>query len=105
MSDMALIVALAAVTYGLRLGGLVSGPTRTSPAFQRLLGHVPVAVLAALVALGLSEGGADAEWLPRLAGAAVAALLVLRRGPLWLTLGAGMGAYWLVLATAGAFNE
>jgi branched-subunit amino acid transport protein len=67
-------------------------------ALDGLLGYVPVAAFAALIALGLSLG--TPEMLPRLFRAAIAAAVVLRIGHLWAGLGAGMASYWTASALA-----
>lgn len=71
-------------------------PTGAWSVLDGLLGYVPVAAFAALVAPNLGLG--TPEMLPRLFGAAVAAALVLRVGHLWAGLGAGMAAYWAASA-------
>lgn len=107
----ALILAVALVTYATRLAGFLlaarlknrkgsgdgAGETdesqgRARAVFDRLLGYVPVAAFAALIAPGLGFG--TPEMLPRLVGAAVAAVVVLRVGHLWAGLAAGMATYW-----------
>jgi uncharacterized membrane protein len=114
---LALILAAALVTYATRLAGLLlaarlqdrkaeSGVTpeahglrgRAWAAFDGLLGYVPVAAFAALIAPDLGLG--TPEMLPRLFGAAVAAAVVLRFGHLWAGLGAGMAAYWAAASLA-----
>ncbi len=107
---LALVVAAGLVTYATRLAGLVLAARlatagagaprgRAWGTLDALLGYVPIAAFAALVAPGLELGGPEA--LPRLAGAAVAAAVVLRAGALWAGLGAGMAIYWAASALAG----
>jgi uncharacterized membrane protein len=106
---LALVVAAALVTYATRLAGLVLAARLASraeggrggpwAALDAVLAHVPVAAFAALIAPDLDLGGP--EMLPRLAGAAVAAAVVLRAGALWAGLGAGMAAYWAASALIG----
>ena len=67
-------------------------------ALDGLLGYVPVAAFAALIAPGLSLG--TPEMLPRLFRVAIAAVVVLRIGHLWAGLGAGMASYWTASALA-----
>lgn len=82
MTTMA-IVALVIAVWGQRLlGGFVVGPVLTRrPGTARLMGLLPAAVvMAVIVQLSVAEGRSlvvDA----RLAGMAVAALLVWRRAP------------------------
>ena len=64
------ILAMAAVTYGIRLGGLLLSERLPTTGFVAVwLKHIPGAVLAALVAPAIASGGPD-EW----AAAACAAL-------------------------------
>jgi branched-subunit amino acid transport protein len=113
----ALILAAALVTYATRLAGLLLAARlesrgaeagdprgtgrlrgRTWDALDGLMGYVPVAAFAALIAPDLGLG--TPEMLPRLFGATVAAAVVLRVGHLWAGLGAGMAAYWAFSALA-----
>ncbi len=106
---LAVVVAAALVTYATRVTGLLlaarlargaaAGGGRTWARADAVLGHVPVAAFAALVAPDLDLGGP--EMLERVAGAVVAAAVVLRGGALWAGLGAGMATYWAVAALAG----
>ena len=87
------IVVLAAATYATRVAGFVA-PERPLPAsFERFLACVPVAVFAALVALGLGTG--TAELPPRLVAVAVAAVVAAKGGPLWGTLAVGLAGFWV----------
>lgn len=71
---------------------LLSG--RRLPAFfWRFLGYVPVAAFAALAAPGLATGSGSLT--ARMAGAVLAAVVVLRFGILWAAIGAGMAGFWL----------
>lgn len=98
MERIVLIVAVAIATYATRYAGFVLGERRLPPAFDRFLAYVPVAAFAALAMPGLAGG---AGTMPaRLAGAALAALVVLRFGVLWGGLVAGLAGFWLVLALA-----
>jgi uncharacterized membrane protein len=57
------ILAMAAVTYGIRAGGLLLAERLPSTGFVALwLKHIPGAVLAALVAPAIANGGPE-EWI------------------------------------------
>lgn len=101
--DVALVLVVAVAAYATRVAGLVLGRRtkarrdekgRGSAAWDRFLAYVPVAVFAALLVPDLGVGTGD--MLPRLAGAALAAVVVLRFGHLWAGLAAGMATYWTV---------
>lgn len=113
---LALILAVALVTYATRLAGLLlagrlegrgrrtatrgTGGLRgqTWAALDGLIGYVPVAAFAALIAPDLGLG--TPEMLPRLFGATFAAVVTLWAGRLWAGLGVGMAAYWAFSALA-----
>jgi branched-subunit amino acid transport protein len=93
-----LIAAAALVTYFTRVPGFYLGRWSVPAGVARFLNYVPVAAFAALAAPGVGPG---ADWLPRLIGAAIAALLMLRFGQLWLCLVAGMLGFWAVALVPG----
>lgn len=116
-SGIVLILAVALVTYATRLVrfllaarlksrkengdrvGEASVPrSQARTTFDRLLGYAPVAAFAPLIAPGLRLG--TPEMLPRLLGATIAAVVVLRVGHLWAGLAAGMAIYWTISAVA-----
>jgi branched-subunit amino acid transport protein len=88
-----LIAGAALVTYLTRVPGFYLGRWRVPEDVARFLNYVPVAAFAALAAPGIGPGP---DWLPRLAGAALAATLMVRFGRLWLCLVAGMLGFWAV---------
>lgn len=98
----ALVLAVAAVTYATRLagfwprsGGRAAAVDETlSPAFGRFLAYIPIAAFAALVAPGIADGSASLG--ARLVAVAAAAAATLRFRRLWLSIAAGLAAYWLV---------
>ncbi|MVN85545.1 AzlD domain-containing protein [Deinococcus sp. HMF7620] len=92
MSAWAVIGLMWAVTFGPRLLGLSLGRLELTPFWHAFLRFVPVSVFAALI---VPEILGSPEWLRRLVGAAVAALLVWRQGNLAVGLLGGFGAYWL----------
>jgi len=85
-------VLSGAVTFATRYAGLLLGDRAVPPFVARFLHFVPIAAFAALVTPGLTESGDDAA--ARLLAAAVASLVVVRFGRLWLCLVVGMLAYW-----------
>lgn len=94
MSQLVIIVIIAIATYGTRVAGFRLGDRELPVAFNRVLAWVPVASFAALAAPDVASG---AGTLPaRIAGAALAGLVVLRVGPLWAGLLAGMVGFWAV---------
>lgn len=89
------ILAMAGVTYGVRLWGLVLPGTRLRGYGRRFLDLVPVAVFAALAAGGLEGAGAvDNAW--RLAAAAVTVIVVARTHALAPGLLLGLALYLAV---------
>lgn len=97
----AVILGGAVVTYASRLSFIGWLPTNRLPSWLRLaLRFVPTAVLAALVAPELLRpAGTLAVHLgnDRLLAGLVACLVAWRLRNTWLTLGAGMLAYLLLL--------
>ena len=93
MNYVLLIAGAALVTYLTRVPGFYLGRWSVPEGVARFLNYVPVAAFAALAAPGVGPG---ADWLPRLLGAGVAALLMLRFGQLWLCLVGGMLGFWAV---------
>jgi branched-subunit amino acid transport protein len=76
------IVVLAAITYGLRLGGpLLRGRVTVPAAAERLFADAAAVLLIALAATSaLTEGHGFAGWA-RVAGVLVAGVLVVRKAP------------------------
>lgn len=92
---LAAILAMAAVTYATRAGGfLVMRWLPFSTRAKEFLGHVPAAVIGALVAPALASG--DPAVLAGV-GAAFAAKLIVRHD--LAAVGAGMAAAALVRAS------
>jgi branched-subunit amino acid transport protein len=102
----ALVVAVAAVTYLTRLVGFRLRPRRGAdgqeggvpPAVARFLDYVPIAAFAALVAPGIAEGSGSGLARAAAVGCAAAATLWARR--LWAGLAAGLAGNWVVEAMA-----
>ena len=94
MEVTALIVAVAVATYATRVAGFAFD--RPLPrVLDRFLAYVPVAVFAALIALGLGVGTAAVDTGPRLLALAAAAVVAVRSGPLWAALAIGLAVFWL----------
>ena len=106
LGRLALVLAVAVVTYLTRLAGfrlrLGRGPDREDPAlpaaFERFLGYVPIAAFAALAAPGVAEGSGGLA--ARLAAVACAAVAAVRLRRLWPSIAAGLAGYWLVEGVA-----
>jgi branched-subunit amino acid transport protein len=76
------LLALCAVSYALKaLGPLVAGGRELGPRTRRTLDLVAVPLLAALVLVGTASDGHRLVIDTRLAGLAVAAVLVAKRAP------------------------
>lgn len=94
MSAMWVILGMGAGVYALRLAGLALPDAAVSPALERALGFVPVALLTALVMSSLAvpaDGGAD-----RLVAVVGAALVARRTGRMWACILSGMALFWLL---------
>ncbi len=93
MTQIGLIVAVAASTYVTRIAGFLAGDRTIPPFVRRFLDYVPISVFAALVAP--DSGIGTPQMAPRLVGLIVAGIVVLQWRQLWAGLAAGMAAYWL----------
>ena len=91
------ILGMAAVTYGIRAGGLLMADRLPQTGFVAAwLRHIPAAVLASLVAPAVISGG-PAEWT----GAAATTLAYLATRNLFAAMVAGVGAVYLMRTFAG----
>lgn len=82
-----IMLVLAAGVYGQRLLGMVavepsSASTRWREVFDKVLEAVPLAIIAAVIALQSATGGGSLEVDARLVGVAAAGVCVWRRLPL-----------------------
>lgn len=93
---LALILALAAISYGTRITGFLLGARQAPPAVARALHYVPIAAFAALIVPGLALPG---EVAPRLMAALCTGAVAWRVGKLWAALLVGMAVYWGLRAT------
>lgn len=92
MERLPVIIAVAIATYVTRIAGFRLGNRTVPPAFNRFLTYVPVASFAALAAPDVADGPGTLS--ARLVGALLATLVVIRIGPLWAGLLAGMTGFW-----------
>lgn len=96
----ATILAMAAVTFAVRFGGLLLPTARVPRFWRRFLAYVPVAVFAALIVPGVPGTDAvDTAW--RVGAAACTAMLVWRTRSLAPGLLAGLALYLAVRAISG----
>jgi branched-subunit amino acid transport protein len=94
------ILAMAAVTFAVRLIGLLVSTARVPSFWRRFLVYVPVAVFSALIVPGLPGMDAtDSAW--RVAAAAVTGLLVWRTRSLAPGLVGGLALYLVVRPSSG----
>ncbi len=102
-----LIAALAVGTWAMRsLPIMAHGRVPHPPWLERLLRHVPVAALTALVVPGslfVKSGDAWAAAPARTIAAVLAAAVALRTKNTALTLAVGMAALWAGQAALSAF--
>lgn len=91
-SGLIAILGMAAVTYATRAGGLWLMRRWAPPGpLERMLHHVPGAVLVALLAPGVIAAG-----LPGVAAAGVAVAAARRTGNLILAVILGVAAIWIL---------
>lgn len=96
-----LLAVVAAGTWGIRLSFIaLFGRIEVIPdAVLRVLRLIPAAVLAALAAPALTHAGGSFDLAsPRFAAGVVAAAVAWRTQNVVATIGAGMGALWLLEA-------
>jgi branched-subunit amino acid transport protein len=93
------VLAMGAVTYALRLLGFALPAGRLAPFWVRLLRFVPITVFAALIATSV-PGRDGQDTVARTVCLGLAAMVLLRRAPLWLALLVGLLPYlvWRVAA-------
>jgi branched-subunit amino acid transport protein len=94
MSDLGLVVAMGAVVFLLRLGGLSLPAVSVPHAWERALGFIPASLLAALVVISLT-GSQRTGWEGSMA-VAVGATIVLWTGRLWTCIAGGLVTFWLL---------
>jgi branched-subunit amino acid transport protein len=94
MERLLLIAVVALVVYLVRLSGFALAALRLGPDLRRELALVPVAVLAALVAV-TARGPAGSAGL-RLLVLGAAGLLCWKTRQPWAGLVAGMVVFWLL---------
>ncbi|MBF5043075.1 AzlD domain-containing protein [Aggregicoccus sp. 17bor-14] len=99
MSPLAVICAMAALTYATRWVGLRFNDLQLPPFWLDFLRFVPVSVFTALVVPALS--GPRGQTPARVLAAAVAALVLWRFGRMWLGLAVGLAAFAALRALLG----
>jgi branched-subunit amino acid transport protein len=102
VSDLLLILAMAAITYGSRVVFLANPGAPPSGIARRFLDRFPLALFVALAAsiLVVPDAGIDA----RLGWAAVGGAVLggwLAKRSLYGVIGSGLGAYWLARLVMG----
>jgi branched-subunit amino acid transport protein len=102
MSDLTLILLVAAVTFASRIAFLIKPRPVPEGALGRFLNVFPLALFIAIAAQGLLAPRGTPEVTPALAaaGGGVIGGLVFRRN-LWGVLGVGAVAFYLVRAMVG----
>jgi branched-subunit amino acid transport protein len=94
------ILGMGLITYAIRLSFVLLGERGQGPAvFQRGLKFVPTAVLSAIILPELLQpaGTLDLSWgNVRLLAGLIAALVAWRTQSVLGTIGAGMGALWIL---------
>jgi uncharacterized membrane protein len=86
------IIGMALATYATRAGGLlIMRRVRIAGWVERWLHYVPGAVLVAIIAPAVAEGG-----MATLGAAVITALIAARSGSLLLAMMAGVGVVWLL---------
>lgn len=100
-----LILAMGATAFALRASFVLLQDRVRVPAWlRRALVYVPASVLAAIVApafVTIGEAADPVAQAPRWVAGAVAAVVALRGGHLFLVLATGMAALWLARAAFG----
>ena len=102
MSDLLLIVAMAAITYGSRVVFLANPGSPPSGIVGRFLDRFPLALFVALAASILVVPAAEVD--ARLGWAAIGGAVLggwLSRRSLYGVIGAGFAAYWLARLLVG----
>lgn len=102
MSDLALVVTVAAITYATRLSFMLRSRPALGGRVGRFLEVFPLALFIAIAASGLAAPGGTPEVSPALAAAAggVFGAIIFRRN-LWGVLGLGAVAFYVVRALTG----
>ncbi len=96
MHDYTVILGMAVVTYATRVLGVFLLAREIPPLLEQVLGYVPIAVFAALLAppLFLPQGSFAPG--PEIVAALPAALVAWRTRQVLPTILVGMGSYWLI---------
>ncbi len=96
MSDLTLVLAMAAITYASRVTFLIRPRTVPDGFGSRFLQRFPLALFIAIAAVGLVAPDGDLDvTIALIAGAGGVAGGVVTRGSLLGIIGFGMTAWWL----------
>lgn len=94
MNYLWLILAMGGCVYALRLSGLLLPNVAIPPGWEQALRFLPVALLSALVTVGLfGPSGGDPAGL---AAAGVGAVVAWWTRRMWACIVAGLVAFWLL---------
>jgi branched-subunit amino acid transport protein len=102
VSDLALVLAVAAITYGTRLAFLIRPRPAPEGALGRFLDVFPLALFVAIATTGLAAPGGEPEVTPALAAAlgGVVGAVVFRRN-LWGVIVVGAAFFYITRALTG----
>ena len=94
MTTLAIVLVMAVCVFAIRLSGFVAAAVTIPPAWERMLGYVPIATLTALVVASVS-GRNDEMSLGIIAVGLAAGISYLTRKT-WACIVGGMLVYWLL---------
>ena len=98
MTTLAIILVMAVCVFAIRLSGFLAAAVTIPPAWERMLGYVPIATLTALVVASVS-GRNDEMSLGIIAVGLAAGISYLTRKT-WACIVGGMLVYWLLQLVA-----
>jgi branched-subunit amino acid transport protein len=89
-----LILAMGCCIYALRIGGLLLPNVAIPAEWEQALRFLPVALLSALVTVGLA--GPSAGGPAGLAAAGIGAVAAWRTHRMWACIATGLATFWLL---------
>jgi branched-subunit amino acid transport protein len=98
MTTLAIVLVMAVCVFAIRLSGFLAAAVTIPPAWERMLGYVPIATLTALVVASVS-GRNDEMSLGIIAVGLAAGISYLTRKT-WACIVGGMLVYWLLQLVA-----